>query len=52
MSDLRAMLSQYPIRTRLSLSGTIVVARDIAHAKILERLQSGKGKEYAVEEVI
>jgi len=44
MSDLRAMLSQYPIRTRLSLSGTIVVARDIAHAKILERLQSGKGE--------
>ena len=36
-------LSKYPVTTRLSLSGTMVVARDIAHAKILERLNSGKG---------
>jgi fumarate hydratase class I len=43
MSDIRATLSQYPIRTRLSLSGTIIVARDIAHAKLKERLDSGGG---------
>jgi fumarate hydratase class I len=39
MKDVLAELSQYPIKTELSLSGTIVVARDIAHAKLLERLQ-------------
>eukprot|EP00937_MAST-01D_sp_MAST-1D-sp2_P006450 g6450.t1 len=39
MEQIRAELSQYPTRTRLSLSGTLVVARDIAHAKLLERLQ-------------
>jgi len=43
MSELRAELSKFPVTTRLSLSGTMIVARDIAHAKILERLQSGKG---------
>lgn len=43
MSELRAELSKYPVTTRLSLSGTMIVARDIAHAKILERLQSGQG---------
>jgi fumarate hydratase, class I len=43
MSEIRQTLSQYPIRTRLSLSGTIVVARDIAHAKLKERLDSGAG---------
>ena len=43
MAELRKELSQYPVTTRLSLSGTMVVARDIAHAKILERLESGKG---------
>jgi len=43
MSDLRAQLSKYPVTTRLSLTGTLVVARDIAHAKILERLEAGKG---------
>jgi len=43
MDGIRNTLSQLPVRTRLSLSGTIVVARDIAHAKILERLQSGEG---------
>lgn len=43
MSELRAQLSKLPVTTRLSLTGTMVVARDIAHAKILERLQSGQG---------
>jgi fumarate hydratase class I len=43
MNDLRAQLTKYPIRTRLSLSGTMVVARDIAHAKIKERLDRGEG---------
>jgi fumarate hydratase, class I len=43
MTELRAKLSQYPIRTRLSLTGTIVVARDIAHAKLLQRIQNGQG---------
>jgi fumarate hydratase, class I len=43
MTELRQTLSQYPIRTRLSLTGTIVVARDIAHAKLLQRIQNGTG---------
>jgi fumarate hydratase class I len=43
MSALREQLSKLPVTTRLSLSGTLVVARDIAHAKILERLESGSG---------
>lgn len=43
MSVLRQELSKYPVTTRLSLSGTLVVARDIAHAKILERLEAGQG---------
>ncbi|MEO8162587.1 MAG: fumarate hydratase [Ilumatobacteraceae bacterium] len=43
MSEIRATLSQYPVRTRLMLSGPMVVARDIAHAKIKERLESGQG---------
>jgi fumarate hydratase class I len=43
MSEIRAQLSKYPIRTRLSLSGSLVVARDIAHAKIKERLDRGEG---------
>jgi fumarate hydratase class I len=43
MSEIRALLSRYPIKTRLSLSGTLVVARDIAHAKIKERLDRGEG---------
>jgi len=37
------LLDQYPVATRLSLSGTIIVARDIAHAKINELIESGKG---------
>jgi fumarate hydratase class I len=43
MSELRKQLSTLPVTTRLSLSGTMVVARDIAHAKILERVESGAG---------
>jgi fumarate hydratase class I len=43
MSEIRAMLSQHPIKTRVSLTGTLIVARDIAHAKIKERLDSGAG---------
>jgi fumarate hydratase class I len=43
MQEIRQLLSRYPVKTRLSLSGTMVVARDIAHAKIKERLDSGGG---------
>ncbi len=43
MGEIRELLSKYPIRTRLSLSGSLVVARDIAHAKIKERLDAGEG---------
>ena len=43
MSDIRALLSRHPIKTRLSLSGTLVVARDIAHAKLKERIDRGEG---------
>ena len=43
MAEIRAKLSGYPIRTRLSLTGPLVVARDIAHAKIKERLDRGEG---------
>jgi len=42
MDAIRAELSKYPVTTRLSLSGTLVVARDIAHAKIKERLDAGE----------
>ena len=42
MAEIRAELSQYPVKTRLSLSGPMVVARDIAHAKIAERLDAGE----------
>ena len=43
MSEIRAELSRYPVKTRLSLHGPMVVARDIAHAKIKERLDRGDG---------
>jgi fumarate hydratase class I len=43
MSEIRATLSKYPVKTRLSLNGTLVVARDIAHAKLKERLDRGEG---------
>jgi fumarate hydratase class I len=42
MAEIRAELSRYPVKTRLSLSGPLVVARDIAHAKIAERLDAGE----------
>jgi fumarate hydratase class I len=42
MDDIRAELSRYPVRTRVMLTGPIVVARDIAHAKIKERLDAGE----------
>src|SRR5580704_16177440 len=53
MSEIRAELGRYPIRTRLSLGGPMIVARDIAHAKIKERLDRGEGlpeymKDFAV----
>jgi fumarate hydratase class I len=42
MSEIRAKLTRYPVATRLSLTGPLVVARDIAHAKIAERLAAGE----------
>ena len=42
MSEILALLSQYPVSTRLSLSGTIIVARDIAHAKLKELIDNGE----------
>ncbi|MDR2840457.1 MAG: fumarate hydratase [Paludibacter sp.] len=42
MKDILAILTKYPVSTRLSLSGTIVVGRDIAHAKLKELLDAGK----------
>jgi fumarate hydratase class I len=42
MDEIRRQLSQYPVTTRLSLTGTLVVGRDIAHAKIAERLDAGE----------
>jgi len=43
MAEIRAQLTKLPVKTRLSLTGTLVVARDIAHAKLKERLDSGLG---------
>ncbi|MEI8397045.1 MAG: FumA C-terminus/TtdB family hydratase beta subunit, partial [Rhodospirillaceae bacterium] len=43
MKSILAVLSQYPIKTRLSLTGPVIVARDLAHAKLRERLDSGAG---------
>jgi fumarate hydratase class I len=53
MDEIRATLSRLPVRTRVMLSGPMVVARDIAHAKIKERLDAGQGlpqylKDYCV----
>lgn len=42
MKEILAELSKYPIKTRLKLNGTLIVARDIAHAKIKELLDAGK----------
>src|SRR5215467_10708738 len=43
MKDILAHLARYPIKTRLSLTGTMIVARDLAHAKLRERLEGGQG---------
>lgn len=43
MSEIRDTLSMYPVKTRVMLTGPMVVARDLAHAKLKERLDSGKG---------
>mmetsp|Transcript_12406 Transcript_12406/g.31753 ORF Transcript_12406/g.31753 Transcript_12406/m.31753 type:complete len:601 (+) Transcript_12406:219-2021(+) len=53
MEQIRSQLSQYPTATRLELSGTLVVARDIAHAKLQERIDSGEGlPQYAKDHII
>ncbi len=53
MSEIRAHLSQYPIKTRLSLSGTLIVGRDIAHAKLKERIDNGEGlPDYVKDHII
>jgi fumarate hydratase class I len=43
MKEILAQLAKYPIKTRLSLTGPMIVARDLAHAKLRERLESGQG---------
>ena len=43
MQEILAQLSKHPVKTRLSLTGTMIVARDLAHAKLRERLEAGKG---------
>jgi fumarate hydratase class I len=43
MKEILAQLTKYPIKTRLSLSGPMIVARDLAHAKLRERLEKGQG---------
>jgi fumarate hydratase class I len=43
MAEIRRTLSRYPIKTRLSLTGPLIVARDLAHARIKERLDRGEG---------
>lgn len=53
MAALREQLSSLPVTTRLNLTGTLVVARDIAHAKLLERIESGEGlPDYIQEKII
>ena len=43
MVEVLAELSKHPVKTRVSLTGTLIVARDIAHAKLKERIDSGEG---------
>jgi len=53
MAEIRATLSKYPIKTRFSLTGPMVVARDIAHARLMERLESGQGlPDYVKDHVV
>jgi fumarate hydratase class I len=50
MAEILKELTKYPVSTRLSLSGTIIVGRDIAHAKLKERIDSGQGLPQYVKE--
>jgi len=43
MNEIRAELSKYPIKTRINLTGSLIVGRDLAHAKLKERLEAGQG---------
>ncbi|GIL54355.1 hypothetical protein Vafri_9926 [Volvox africanus] len=53
MSAILEQLSNCPVRTRLSLTGTLIVARDIAHAKLQERLEAGQGlPQYVKDHII
>jgi fumarate hydratase class I len=53
MHEIRAELSRYPVKTRLALTGTLVVARDIAHARLKERLDQGLAlPDYAKDHMI
>ena len=53
MDEIRAELTKYPVATRLSLSGKIIVARDIAHSKFMERYEKGEGlPEYIKNHII
>src|SRR5260221_398442 len=53
MAEIRRTLSQHPIKTRLALTGPLIVARDIPHAKLKERLDPGEGRRpYAGEHAI
>jgi fumarate hydratase class I len=53
MTELRRTLSALPVKTRLSLTGPMVVARDIAHAKLAERIERGEGlPQYAKDHMI
>ncbi len=53
MEKLKATLTQYPIKTRVMLNGKIIVGRDIAHAKLKERLDSGEGlPDYFKEHIV
>ncbi len=53
MDEIRSILTQYPVATRLLLTGDIIVGRDIAHAKLKERLDSGQGlPQYVKDHII
>ena len=53
MDDVRAELSKHPVKTRLSLSGSLIVARDLAHAKLKQRIDSGEGlPQYAKDHAV
>jgi len=53
MDEIRRTLSRYPVKTRLALTGPMVVARDIAHAKLEERIRRGEGlPRYAKDHMI